>query len=153
MALIPQKSLLQLRDWNRTFWAEVAQDGNIPQSVKSMIYQHMQSLWVPDALAVVISPLHTGQNNQFLKQSAFDLGGIQYYYPSVAFWSAHATTSHPPDGSGCDPATHAAFLTATGQQGEFIYGVVKKDGSIVVQDLNGFINECAYFLAGASDGH
>lgn len=148
MALIAQRSLEQLRDWNKSFWAEVSRDQSIPQSVKSLVYQHMLSMWIPDALAIVISPLKPGQNNPYLKQSAFDLGGIQYYYPTLAFWQAHATTSHPPAGQGCDPAAHAAFLTAGGQQAEFIYAVVKKDGTIVVQDLDGFVNECAFYLSG-----
>lgn len=148
MAMIAQRSLKQLQDWNTSFWAEVSQNQSLPQTVKSMIFQHQKSLWVPDALAVVISPLKAGSNNPYLKQSAFDLGGIHYYYPSVEFWAAHATTSHNPNGTGCDPATHAAFLTANGDQGEFIYAVVKKDGTLVVEDLNGFVNECAYFLSG-----
>jgi hypothetical protein len=112
-----------------------------------MIYQHIQSRWVPDALAVVISPLSQG-NSAYLKQSAFDLAGIQYYYPSLEFWMAHAETSHPPSGQGCDPAAHAAFLTAQGQHAEFIYGVVKRDGTVMVQDLNGFVDECAYYESG-----
>lgn len=148
MALIAQRSLKQLLDWNKSFWAEISRDQSVPQSVKSLIYQHMLSMWIPDALAIVISPLKSAQNNPYLKQSAFDLSGIQYYYPTLAFWQAHATTSHPPDGRGCDPAAHAAFLTASGQQAEFIYAVVKKDGTIVVQDLDGFVNECAFYLSG-----
>jgi len=151
MALIAQRSLEQLRDWNKSFWAEVSRDQNVPQSVKSMIYQHIQSLWIPDALAVVISPLKSAQNNPYLKQSAFDLSGIQYYYPTLAFWQAHAGTSHAPNGTGCDPAAHAAFLTATGQHPEFVYAVIKTDGTLVVQDLNGFVNECAFYLSGTRE--
>jgi hypothetical protein len=147
MAVIAQRTLKTLLDWNRSFWAEVSQNQSIPQSVKSMIYQHIQSKWIPDALAVLISPL-SGENSPYLKQSAFDLAGIQYYYPSIDFWMAHADRSHPPAGQGCDPAAHAAFLTQGGQNAEFIYAVVKKDGSLVVQDLNGFADECAFYLSG-----
>lgn len=148
MALIGQKSLVQLRDLNTSFWAEVAQNQNVPQTVKSMIYQHIKSLWIPDALAVIISPLKTGQNNPYLKQSIFDLGGVHYYYPSVDFWVAHAQRAHPPAGQGCDPEAHAAFLTASGQTAEFIYAVVKKDGTLMVEDLNGFVTECAFYESG-----
>jgi hypothetical protein len=147
MALIAQRTLKMLFDMNKSFWAEVAQNASIPQSVKSMIYQHIQSKWIPDALAVVISPL-SRQNSPYLKQSAFDLAGIQYYYPSLDFWMAHAQRSHPPGGEGCDPAAHAAFLTAQGQNAEFIYAVVKLDGTVMVQDLNGFVDECAYYESG-----
>lgn len=147
MALIDSRSLKMLFEMNKSFWTEVAQNTSIPQSVKSMIYQHIQSRWVPDALAVVISPLSQG-NSAYLKQSAFDLAGIQYYYPSLEFWMAHAETSHPPSGQGCDPSAHAAFLTAQGQHAEFIYGVVKRDGTVMVQDLNGFVDECAYYESG-----
>lgn len=149
MAVIAQRTLQTLRDWNTSFWAEVSQNPNVPQSVKSMIYQHLQSKWIPDALAVVISPL-SGKPSPYLKQSAFDLAGIQYYYPSLDFWMAHADRAHPPAGQGCDPAAHAAFLTTQGQNAEFIYSIVKKDGSVVVENLNGFVNECAFYMAGNS---
>jgi len=148
MALIAQRSLKTLQDVSTSFWAEVSQNPAIPQETKSMIYQHLRSMWIPEALAVVISPLKRGLD-QYLKQSAFDLGGIQYYVPSVAFWAAHAQRSHPPAGQGCNPEAHAAFLTQEGQNAEFVYGVVKKDGTLVVQDLNGFMNECAYYLSGS----
>lgn len=151
MAMIAQRSLEQLRDWNRSFWADVSRDQNIPQSVKSMIYQHIQSLWIPDALAVVISPLQPGQNNPFLKQSAFDLGGIQYYYPTLAFWQAHADRAHGPSGQGCNPAAHAEFLTPQGAHPEFAYAVVKKDGTLIVQDVDDFVNECAFYLSGTKE--
>lgn len=150
MAVIAQSTLKTLQDWNKSFWAEVSQNQSIPQSVKSMIFQHIKSLWISDALAVVISPLKNG-SNAYLKQSAFDIGGIQYYYPSVDFWMAHAQTSHQPKGQGCDPEAHAAFLTQGGQHAEFIYGVVKKDGTLVVQDLNGFVTECAFYLSGTKE--
>jgi len=147
MAVIAQRTLKTLQDMNINFWAEVSRNISIPQSVKSMIYQHIQSKWIPDALAVVISPL-SGKNSPYLKQSAFDLAGIQYYYPSLDFWMAHAERSHPPSGQGCDPAAHAAFLTRGGQNAEFIYSIVKKDGTVVVEDLNGFVDECAYYESG-----
>jgi hypothetical protein len=150
MAVIAQRTLQTLRDWNTSFWAEVSQNANIPQSVKSMIYQHIQSLWITDALAVVISPLKNGED-PYLKQSAFDIAGIQYYYPSVDFWMAHAQQSHPPAGQGCDPEVHAAFLTRGGKNAEFQYAVVKKDGSLIVQDLNGFVTECAFYLSGTRE--
>jgi len=147
VALIPERSLKQLFELNKSFWATVSRDPNVPQSVKSMIYQHIQSWWIPDALAVVISPLLQNLDH-FLMQSAFDLNGIQYYYPSLAFWQAHANASHPPAGQGCDAAAHSAFLTPEGQNAEFIYAVVKRDGSIVFQDSQGFQDECEFFLAG-----
>lgn len=150
MAMIAQRSLKTLQDMNTSFWAEVSQNQNVPQTVKSMIYQHLRSLWIPDALAVIISPLKSGED-PFLKQSVFDLGGIQYYYPSLDFWMAHSQTSHPPAGQGCDPEAHTAFLTQGGQHAEFIYGVVKKDGTLVVQDLNGFVTECAFYISGTKE--
>lgn len=150
MALISQKTLKQLFEWNKSFWKEVSANPNVPQTVKSMVYQHLQTAWVPGALAVVISPLANGQD-PFLKNSAFDLGGIQYYYPSLDFWKAHASTSHPPDGSGCNPEAHAEFLTRDGSNPEFIYSVVRRDGSIKVQDLAAFVDECAFFDSGTNE--
>lgn len=150
MALISNRMLKQLFEWNKSFWVEVSGNPSIPQTVKSMIYQHLQTAWVPDALAVVISPLANGQD-PFLKNSAFDLGGIQYYYPSLDFWMAHASTSHPPDGSGCNPEAHAAFLTQDGSNPEFIYAVVTRLGELVVEDLNGFVTECAFFDSGTRE--
>lgn len=147
MALIAQKTLKTLQAMNTSFWAEVSQNPAIPQTVKSMIRQHITSMWITDALAVVISPLKSG-SDPFLKTSAFDLGGIQYYFPSVDFWMAHAQRAHSPNGQGCDPEAHAAFLTRGGSQGEFIYAVVKKDGSLIVEDLNGFVTECAFYESG-----
>lgn len=147
MAVIGSRSLQMLFDMNKSFWSEVAQNTSLPQSVKSMIYQHIQSRWIPDALAVVISPI-SGKQSPYLKQSAFDLGGIQYYYPSLEFWTAHAERAHPPSGQGCDPAAHAAFLTTGGDKAEFIYSVVKRDGSLVVENLNGFVDECAFYESG-----
>lgn len=145
--MIPDRALKQLFELNKSFWATVSRDPSVHQSVKSMIYQHIQSLWVPGALAVVISPLSDGLDN-FLKQSAFDLDGIQYYYPSLNFWLAHANASHPPDGIGCDAAVHAEFLTRDGSNAEFIYALATRDGNLVVQDARGFDEECAFYTAG-----
>lgn len=151
MAVIPQRMLKTLLDMNRNFWAEVSQNPNVPQSVKSMIYQHIQSKWIPEALAVIISPLGQGQN-PFLKNSVFDLGGIQYYYPSLEFWMDHAQRAHPPTGEGCDPEAHAAYLTAGSRSApptaQYIYAVVKKDGTMQVEDLNRFVDECAFYQSG-----
>ena len=147
MALIPDRALRQLFELNKSFWATVSREPSVPQSVKSMIYQHLLSQWVPGALAVVISPLSDGLDH-FLKQSAFDLDGIQYYYPSLNFWLAHANASHPPNGTGCDAAAHAAFLTRDGSNAEFIYALATRDGGIVVQDALGFEEECAFYNAG-----
>lgn len=148
MAMIPERSLKQLFELNKTFWASVSRDSRIPQSVKSMIYQHLQSQWIPNALAVVISPLGLPDNNPMLGQSLFSMGGVQFYYPSLDFWIAHADQSHPPAGNGCDPNVHTQFLTADGMNPEFVYGVVKRDGELVVQDSAAFNVECAFFDAG-----
>lgn len=150
MAVIAQRTLKTLFDMNKSFWAEVAQNTSIPQSVKSLIYQHIQSKWIPDALAVVISPL-SGKQSPYLKQSVFDLAGIQYYYPSLDFWTAHSERAHSPNGQGCNPAAHAAFLTSQGENAEFIYSVVKRDGTVVVEDLNGFVDECAFYESGTKE--
>jgi hypothetical protein len=149
MALIAQRSLEQLQDLNTSFWNEVSQNPNVPQSVKSMIRQHVMSFWISDALAVIISPLKQGQDS-FLKNSVFDLSGIQYYYPSLEFWMDHSQRAHSPAGQGCNPEAHAAYLTRGGSAAQYIYAVVKKDGSLLVEDLNGFINECAFYLSGTN---
>lgn len=147
MAVIPDRTIKQLFELNKTFWASVSRDPSVPQSVKSMIYQHIQSFWIPDALAVVLSPLGD-RDNPMIGQPVFALEGFQYYYPTLEFWRAHAEQSHPPQGNGCDSVVHKQFLTSTGATPEFIYGVVRRDGTMVVQDAVDFDNECAFYLAG-----
>lgn len=147
MAVIPARSLNQLFDLNKSLWASVSRSPRIPQSVKSMIYQHLQSQWIPNSLAVVLAPFHA-EKNPLLGQNLFALEGVQYYYPSIDFWLAHAKQSHPPQGEGCDPYVHAQYLTASGANPEFIYGVVQRDGNLVIQDLDGFSVECSFFEAG-----
>lgn len=147
MALIPDRSLRQLFALNKEFWASVSRDPRIPQSVKSLIYQHLQIQWIPNALAVVLSPLGA-RDNPMIGQPVFALDGLQYYYPTLEFWLAHADQSHPPQGQGCDPVVHTQFLTVNGANPEFIYGVVKRDGEIDVQDATDFDIECAFYEAG-----
>jgi hypothetical protein len=147
MAVIPDSSIKQLFELNKSFWASVSGDARLPQSVKSMIYQHLQSQWIPNALGVVLAPLGD-RNNPMIGQPLFTIEGYQYYYPTLEFWLAHAKQSHPPAGNGCDPDVHAQFLTPTGANAEFAYGVVKRDGDMIVQDAAGFDNECAFYLAG-----
>jgi hypothetical protein len=147
MAVIPDRTVQQLFDLNKSFWASVSGNPKIPQSVKSMIYQHIQSQWVPNALAVVLAPLGD-RSNPMIGQPVFALEGWQYYYPTLDFWMAHAEQSHPPQGNGCDSVVHKQFLTATGANPEFIYAVVKRDGNIDVQEATDFDIECAFFEAG-----
>lgn len=142
-----ERSLKQLFAFNNSFWGSVSRDPSVPQSVKTMIYQHLIGSWIPGNLAVVISPLNEGLEH-FLMQPAFTLDGLQYHYPSLNFWRAHASMAHPPDGQNCDPAMHTEFLTSTGQSSEFIYAVVLKSGDVKIEDAAGFERECSYWNAG-----
>lgn len=149
MALIPDRSLKQLFELNKSFWATVSRDPSVPQSVKSMIYQHIIGFWTPDSLAVVVSPLADGLEH-FLQQPVFDLDGLQYYYPSLKFWLAHANASHSPEGTRCSVSAHISFLTREGSNAEFIYSVVTRNGEMIVQDAERFSNECAFFKSGVN---
>jgi hypothetical protein len=147
MAVIPDRTLTQLFELNKSFWASVSRDPSVAQSVKSMIYQHLQSQWIPNALAIVLSPLGDPKN-PMIGQQVFALDGVQYYYPTLEFWKAHAQRSHEPGGEGCNSRIHTEFLTPTGANAEFAYGVVKRDGTMDIQDAVDFDIECAFFLAG-----
>lgn len=147
MAVIPDRTITQLFELNKSFWASVSKDSRVPQSVKSMIYQHLQSQWIPNALAIVLSPLGDRQN-PMIGQQVFALDGVQYYYPTLEFWKAHAQRSHEPGGEGCNSRIHTEYLTPEGVNAEFVYGVVKRDGTMDIQDAVDFDIECAFFIAG-----
>lgn len=149
MPALGARSLNQLFALNQSFWGSVARDSSVPQSVKSMIYQHLQGLWIPGNLAVVISPLNQGLDH-FLAQPVFQLNGIQYHYPSLTFWRAHASMAHAPEGVGCAVDAHTAFLTQNGANPEFIYAVALRNGDVKIEDEHGFVEECTFF--GSANG-
>lgn len=134
---------------NQEAWAEVSRDRSLPQSVKTMVYLHLQKPWVPNFLAVAVAPLKPGLE-RFLKVEAFNHGGLTYRYPSREWWLAHARSSHPPDGAGCDAQAHADFLTAGGANAEFSYANVLKSGEVVVLGPPDFEEECAFWGSGTS---
>lgn len=146
MPVLGSKTLNELFALNQSFWGSVARDSSVPQSVKSMIYQHLMGHWIPGNLAVVISPLNEGLDH-FLLKPVFDLGGTQYHYPSLTFWRAHASIAHEPEGRGCSGDAHSSFLTQDGADPQFIYAVALRNGDIKIEDALGFEKECSFFAS------
>lgn len=142
-----ERALGALFQLNQEAWAEISRDRSIPQSVKTMVYLHLAYPWVQDFLAVAISPLRSGLD-RFFKRQIFEHGGLMFHYPSREWWLAHARTSHPPDGAGCDPRAHFDFLTAEGANAEFVYAIVLKSGDVVVLGARDFEDECAFWASG-----
>lgn len=133
MAMIRQQALDLLFRYNQDGWRVISGDPSIPQTVKTMTYQHYVGLWIPDFLAVVISPLREGLNT-YLWREGLQWEGVTWYVPSINFWKAHADVSHPPAGQGCDANAHATYLT---RSGEFLYANVLRNGAIQIEDLDG----------------
>lgn len=142
-----QAALWKLFQLNQSVWGTISKDPATPQSVKTMVYLHLQKPWVPDFLAVAISPLNLGLD-RYLGDAVFEYIGLTFYYPSIDWWFAHARTSHPPDGAGCNAQAHADFLTAGGANAEFMYANVSKSGAVKVLDRSDFEEECAFWASG-----
>lgn len=142
-----ERMLGSLFQMNQETWQAVSRDPAIPQSVKTMIYLHLQKPWVPNFLAVIIAPMNQGLD-AYLGRPVLERSGLTFYYPSLEWWFAHARTSHPPEGEGCDAQAHQDFLTQTGASAEFVYANVLKSGDIEILERPDFDAECAFWTAG-----
>ncbi len=144
--MINERARRQLFQLNKEAWTQVSAAA-LPQSVKSMVYFHIQGPWISNFLAVAIAPLRPGLEG-FLHRPVFEYEALSFHYPSMDWWLAHAKTSHPPDGAGCDIEAHVNFLTAYGADQEFVYANILKSGDVAVLERPDFEDECAFWEAG-----
>lgn len=144
-----QKTLGFLFQLNQEAWARISGDPSIPQSVKTMVYLHLMKPWVPNFLAIAIAPLRPGLDKNF-ERSVFEWSSFSFNYPSKDWWLAHATTSHPPEGSGCSVEAHTDFLSPESTQAEFAYVNVLRSGEVVLLGPRDFEAECAFWKAGVN---
>lgn len=144
---VADRALETLYGLNKDLWAKASVDPGIHQSVKTNIYMHLTSPWIPGFLGYVITPLRNGLDT-FLGRTVLQYGSQTWYYPSLDWMFAHADRSHAKSGSGCDEAVHEAFLTAGGSDAEFGYAAVLKNGSIKVLGRPDFDMECAFWVSG-----
>lgn len=148
MGMIGQRVLERLFAKNQDVWRAVSANPSIPQSMKTMIFLHLQKSWIPNYLSLAIAPLRGGLEAYF-DETVFDWNQLSFHYPSMKWWQSHADTSHPPQGAGCDPSAHENFLTAHGASGEFVYVAVLKNGDIITLERPDFEEECAFWLSGS----
>lgn len=141
------RAVEELQSLNKDLWSRVSQDGSIPQTVKTMIYMHVTAPWIPNFVGYIITPLHDGLDG-FLGKPVVEYGPSTWYQPSMAWWMAHAERSHPPKGEGCDAGVHSSFLTAEGENAEFGYAAMLKDGTVLVLGPEDFDVECAFWASG-----
>jgi len=119
--------------------------------VAKMLALHLRKPWIPGFRAVLIRPLREGLD-EFLGPVARSFPGRpgerrEWHVPSAEFWLAHAQTSHPPNGLGCDSEEHIEFLASDAPDPEFGYAELLDDDTLVVEDAAGFRAECRWWTA------
>lgn len=97
-------------------------EGDYPESVKRMVIIHAVKPWIDGYMFTIIRPLRRGLED-YLGRAVSKVKDepITFYLPSTTWWLAHASTAHPPDGSGCDVDAHTDFLTVDGVNAKFEY--------------------------------
>lgn len=109
-------------------------------TAKRMVYLHMTKPWINNFAAIAISPNRDNLESFF----SYPIGryeGRIWYYPSLKWWKAHAKTSHPPSGGGCDVSTHVEFLTGE----EFYYATIFQNGKVKILKASDFEKECEWW--------
>jgi len=126
--------------------AEARADWSLPHQFQRMLALHASKPWVPGFLSVVIAPMGPGLE-EYLGPEVLNVQDISFYYPSAAWWIAHARRSHPPFGGGCDLRAHQEFLSAEQRNPEFAYAHVTWSGEIYLLGDAEFEEECAFWYA------
>lgn len=124
--------------------ADVAAEHGRESWAYRMVQIHMDKPWIDGFRAVLVRPLRDGLED-YLGPVAGTWDGDAWYVPSAVFWSAHAETSHPPDGKGCDAAAHSKFLAADAKDPEFGYAALLNDGTLMIEEKDDFGRECAWW--------
>jgi len=120
-------------------------DETLPLSVRGMISVHLETAWIPGFWSVAIRSAQPGNKRFFDFPIGFAEDGTAWYFPARQWWLAHAQTSHPPDGSGCDAAVHTKFLSGEGDAHEFDYAAVLVNGTLKVLGETDFQQECFFW--------
>lgn len=123
---------------------EVARASRANEATIRMVKIHVTKPWVRGFHGILLSPLRPGLG-AYLKEPLAEAEGRIWFFPSTKWWMAHAGSSHPPDGSGCDVQIHQDFLTETGKNAEFLYANVLKDRSLRVLQRPDFETECQWW--------
>ncbi len=120
-------------------------DRSLPLPVRGALNVHMTKPWIPDFWAVAIKSPHEGGDQSYFDFPIARVNGDLWFFPSKKWWVAHATASHPPDGSGCDVEVHTKFLSKEGSVHEFDYATIFLDGRMSILGRRDFAEECAWW--------
>lgn len=120
-------------------------NSSLPRDTKTALLLHLTKPWVPGFVSVMIRPLKPGRLEYLGPVIFTDHAGNPWYFPSAKWWMSHFRISHPPDGLGCDPQSHANFLTAGGKNAEFEYANLLEGGSSRILGPEDFMIECDWW--------
>lgn len=124
---------------------EFLHDASLPLSVRGMINVHLEKPWIADYWTVALRAPKPGSEGYLDFPIGYAEDGTSWFFPSRQWWIAHAQTSHPPSGMGCDAEVHTKFLSAEGSVHEFDYASVFLDGRINIFGRVDFVDECVWW--------
>lgn len=133
-------SLLQQRR------AAFLHDVSLPPSVRGMINVHLGKPWIPNFWSVALRAVKPGSERYLDFPIGYAEDNTSWFFPSRLWWLAHAQTSHPPIGLGCDADAHTQFLAREGSGHEFDYASVLTDGQLNILGPADFALECAFWM-------
>jgi len=124
---------------------EFLHDLSLPLSVRGMIGVHMATPWIANFWSVAIRAVRLGSESYLDFPIGFAEDGTSWFFPARQWWLAHAQSSHPPSGAGCDVDVHSKFLTSAGSSHEFDYASVFLDGRLAILGRTDFVEECSWW--------
>jgi len=122
---------------------ELLHDVSLPLTVRGSANVHFEKPWIPNFWTVAIRAPKPGSESFFDFPIGYADDGTPWFFPSQAWWIAHAKASHPPDGMGCDVDVHTKFLSSEGSVHEFDYATILTDGTTQILGRADFVDECA----------
>ena len=129
----------------RQLYEQLAADRSLSLSVRGMIDVHMVKPWIDGFWSSAIRPAKPTTDPKFFGPAIAQDAGGPWFFPSRTWWVAHARTSHPPLGAGCDAAAHTDFLSADGSVHEFDYATILTNGCAKVLGRMDFDVECDWW--------
>jgi hypothetical protein len=120
-------------------------DASLPLTVRGSANVHFEKPWISNFWTVAIRAPKSGSESYLDFPIGLAEDGTVWFFPSREWWIAHAKTSHPPDGTGCDVDVHTKFLSSEGDVHEFDYATILTDGTIHVLGRADFAEECAWW--------
>lgn len=119
---------------------------NLPEDTKRSIFLHLTKPWIPGFRAIALAPAHGMEGmEKWFGMKLFRTKGKDWYFPSTFWFVTHAKASHPPKGAGCSPAIHTSFLSKAGNNYEFDYTTLMKDGTANLLGPADFVYECRWW--------